>query len=107
MKTWSIILFALILFTGSTNAFALSEWGCTDPGADNYDETAYFDDGSCTYFSAALEYCCRGADTWVQYGDLEEAERSFQSCQTDTFPSIFGATAGSYSHSDYCDLPGD
>ena len=43
--------------TGSYTTQALCEQtcctiGCTDPGADNYDPNASFDDGSCVYCSA-------------------------------------------------------
>ena len=39
--------------TGSpTGSPTVSVSGCTDPGADNYDETATEDDGSCVYFKS-------------------------------------------------------
>jgi uncharacterized protein (TIGR02145 family) len=45
--------------------------GCTDQYADNYDETANVDDGSCTYpdnGDYSLEF--DGVDDWVDLGDI-------------------------------------
>jgi hypothetical protein len=37
-------------------------YGCTDPGAWNYDAAVVFDDGSCIYFIPSCEFL--GADEW-------------------------------------------
>ena len=56
MKLTNTLLTFFIFLLISGNAFAYSEYGCTDPSADNYDSTAIHNDGSCFHSYGADYY---------------------------------------------------
>jgi len=63
-----LLIFASVLF-GSTSA--LAQFGCTDPLANNYDPTATFDDGSCTY-DGILGCTDPGADNYNPEATIDD-----------------------------------